>query len=286
MAEPDAPVATAESETDGRMPTMLRMLPLLALLAGVAHGGEVFRTNDPLKAFVHEGYAWGDDYFIHGKQDTILFRCVLTKSRDDFDGVALSEVSIWGNHGGPWEVFRKAKKGFVYVGSQGLPDTACLESCRSREYLASGRCRWRRGWPTTSPPVGPAKERSAPIPHSTIETLTASDYPAAPFECDCEFYRGRVGGDTTIFATRGHRTLGVAKIADKTRSLRLTSKAAEGDCRKGRSFRERWSDGSVVIDLEGAVTSSGAESCWYQGQMIVTEGRRREALAVRGSCGC
>jgi hypothetical protein len=260
------------------MPRMMLMLPLLALLARVADGRDAFRTNDPLKAFVHGDYPWGDDYFIHGAQDTILFRCVLTKDRDGFDGVALSEVSIWGNHGGPWEVFKKTKKGFVYAGSRELPDAACLESCRSQEYLASGRCRWQHGWPTTPPTGGATSARPAATPQSIIGTLTASDYPSAPFECDCEFYRGHVDGDTTVFATRAHRTLGVAKIEGKTVSLRLTTKAADGDCREGRRFSERWSDGSVSIRLDAAVTSSGAESCWYQGQMIVTGGAAAKRL--------
>ena len=123
---------------------------LLAMASNVA-GGTAFRTTDPLKAFVRGDYPWGDDYFIHGAKDTILFRCVLSKEKDGVDGVALSEVSIWGNHGGPWEIFEETKDGFVYVGSRRLPDTACLESCRTTEYAASGRCRWQRGWPGTSP---------------------------------------------------------------------------------------------------------------------------------------
>ena len=127
----------------------MRAPALLALLASVAGVG-AFRTTDPLRAFVHEEYPWGDDYFIHGTKDTILFRCVLTKKSDGLDGVALSEVSIWGNHGGPWEVFERSGKQFVYRGSRELPNTACLESCPSKEYLASGRCQWTRGWPKST----------------------------------------------------------------------------------------------------------------------------------------
>jgi hypothetical protein len=136
---------------------------LLALLASVA-GGARFRTSDPLKAFVRGDYSWGDDYFIHGTKDTTLFRCLLTKEKDGVDGVALSEVSIWGNHGGPWEVFEKTKHGFVYAGSRSLPDTACLESCETKEYLASGRCLWKRGWPTTPNADHMPREKPAPSP--------------------------------------------------------------------------------------------------------------------------
>jgi hypothetical protein len=120
---------------------------LVALLIGVAHSGE-FRTHDPLKAFVYEEYPLGDDYFIHGNDDTYIFRCVLMKRTEGFEGIALSEISIWGNHGGPWEVFRKeGSGGYFYIGTKGLATTSCLESCRSKDYLATGQCRWQRGWP-------------------------------------------------------------------------------------------------------------------------------------------
>jgi hypothetical protein len=121
---------------------------LVVLFIGVAHGGE-FRTNDPLKAFVYGEYPLGDDYFIKGNKDTYIFRCPLTKETEKFDGVALSEISIWGNRTGPWEIFKKEENGsFVYVETRHLANTSCLESCRSREYLASGQCKWRRGWPS------------------------------------------------------------------------------------------------------------------------------------------
>ena len=250
-------------------------MALLTLLSAAAEGGD-FHTRDPLRAFVRGDYAWGDDYFIHGADDTILFRCVLHKGRDGVEGVALSEVSIWGNHGGPWEVFRKTKKDFVYAGSRDLSDTACLESCRSKEYLASGRCRWQRGWP----------EGAARSPRTIIDTMSAPDLSSAPFECDCEFYVGHVDGDTIVFATRSHRTRAFAKIDGQTRSLHLVTKRSDADCRKGRRFSERWSDGAVTIGLDGVVTAPGAEACWYRGKMSVTGARRGETIAVTGSCGC
>jgi hypothetical protein len=107
-----------------------------------------FRTQDPLKAFVYGEYAVGSDYFIHGNDNTIIFRCLLTKAQRPFEGVALSEISIWGNPTGPWEVFRRSSDGtFVYVETRHFDDTSCLESCRSKDYLASGQCTWSHGWP-------------------------------------------------------------------------------------------------------------------------------------------
>jgi len=120
---------------------------LLVLSVGAAYSGE-FRTNDPLKAFIYSEYPLGNDYFIKGSGDTYIFRCVLTKKKESFEGLALSEISIWGNRTGPWEVFRKDKTGgFVYVETKHLSDTSCLESCRSKEYLESGQCQWQHGWP-------------------------------------------------------------------------------------------------------------------------------------------
>jgi len=264
---------------------MLTLVPF-ALPARVAEGGHAFHTSDPLKAFVGGAYAWGDDYFIHGTRDTTLFRCVLVKEKDGFDGLAFSEVSIWGNHGGPWDVFRKSGKGFDYVGSRELRDTSCLESCQSKDYLASGHCDWQRGWRSTPPvtaSVGTGSDRS---PESLIDTLSEGDLSSAPFECDCEFYRGHVDGNTVVFATRAHRTRGLAKIGGSTVSLHRVTKPADPDCHKGRRFSERWAEGAVSIGLEGVVTSSGAESCWYRGRMSVTEGGHRETIPVTGSCGC
>jgi hypothetical protein len=123
----------------------------VAVLVGTASllacaGGE-FVTRDPLKAFIREEYPLGSDYFIHGREDTVVFRCVLRNARDGVDGVALSEISIWGRTG-PWEIFRRRPDGaFAYAGTREVRDTSCLESCRTKEYLASGACKWSRGWP-------------------------------------------------------------------------------------------------------------------------------------------
>jgi hypothetical protein len=120
---------------------------LFVLPVGTAHSGE-FRTTNPLKAFIHSEYPLGSDYFIKGTEDTYVFRCILTKEKEGFEGIALSEISIWGNRMGPWEIFRKGKGGgLIYAGTKELTDTSCLESCRSKEYLVSGQCQWQYGCP-------------------------------------------------------------------------------------------------------------------------------------------
>jgi hypothetical protein len=119
---------------------------LLVLAPGARSEGVLI--VDPLEAFIQGKYERGDDYFMNGNQNTYIFRCTLTKEKNGLQGIALSEISIWGNRGGPWEVFRRAKTGgFAYVGTKSLTDTACLQSCRSKEYLETGRCNWQIGWP-------------------------------------------------------------------------------------------------------------------------------------------
>lgn len=123
-------------------------LSMVLLMSAVAPARAAeFQTSDPLKAFVQGEYALGSDYFIRGKDHTVLFRCMLTKPEFAFEGLALSEYSVWGNRGGDWEIFRRSSSGvFVYAGTRRIENTACLESCQSSEYLASGRCTWQRGW--------------------------------------------------------------------------------------------------------------------------------------------
>jgi len=139
----------ADVVRSGRARATLRMV--LALGVGFiltpACAAE-FVTRDPLKAFVHAAYPLGDDYFIRGNEDTVIFRCPLTRAQRPFEGVALSEISIWGNRAGPWEVFRSRTDGtFVYVETGQISELSCLESCRTKEYLVSGQCTWSRGWP-------------------------------------------------------------------------------------------------------------------------------------------
>ncbi len=117
------------------------------LFAGVARAVE-FETRNPLRAFVYAEYPLGDDYFINGIQDTHLLRYVLTKELEPFEGVAFSEISIWGNRTGPWEVFRRQPNGmFVYAGTKHYPSVPHLESCRTNEYVLLGTCTWQHGWP-------------------------------------------------------------------------------------------------------------------------------------------
>ncbi len=117
------------------------------LLAGVAHGDQ-FITSDPVRAFVNNEYPLGDDYFINGSKDTHILRCLLTKEKNGFNGIALSELSIWGNRTGPWEIFKKQDDGkFVYAETKHLADTSCIANCRTKEYLFSGQCMWKPGWP-------------------------------------------------------------------------------------------------------------------------------------------
>src|ERR1051325_5709076 len=81
---------------------------------------------------------------------------------------------------------------------------------QSKEDLTSGRCRWQHGWPSTNGARAQASTGSDRSAKSIIGTLVAADYSSAPFECDCEFYRGQVAGDAGVFATRHHRTRGFA----------------------------------------------------------------------------
>jgi hypothetical protein len=120
---------------------------LMTLFAGGPRS-HAFRTSDPLRAFVGHEYPLGDDYFTRGESDTYVLRCFLTREKDGLDGLALSEISIWGNRTGPWEIFEKeGDTAYVYLDTRQLSDATCLEACSTAEYRASGRCRWRKGWP-------------------------------------------------------------------------------------------------------------------------------------------
>jgi hypothetical protein len=62
-----------------RRARVLRMAVVLCVVLTLtgAHAAE-FLTRDPLKAFVYSEYPLGDDYFIRGTEDTVIFRCLLT----------------------------------------------------------------------------------------------------------------------------------------------------------------------------------------------------------------
>ncbi|HKX03590.1 MAG TPA: hypothetical protein VJX71_13925 [Methylomirabilota bacterium] len=129
------------------MTSRILAVAVIVMLSVGAVDAETFRTKDPLRAFVRQEYPLGSDYFIRGNEDTYIFRCPLTRGLHRFEGIALSEISIWGRTR-PWEMFRQEPNGdFTYVETGELPNTACLEFCRSKEYLTTGRCTWQRGWP-------------------------------------------------------------------------------------------------------------------------------------------
>jgi len=129
------------------MTSRILAVTVIAMLSVGAVSAETFRTKDPLRAFVREEYPLGSDYFIRGHEDTYVFRCFLRRGPNRFDGIALSEISIWGRTG-PWDIFSRESNGdFTYVETGELPNTACLEFCRSKEYLTTGRCTWQHGWP-------------------------------------------------------------------------------------------------------------------------------------------
>lgn len=127
-------------------------LIVIAAGSGVGSAQASIETADPLKGFVFDEYPRGSDYFIHGTRDTVLFRCVADLNRDGQPDIAHSEKSIWGNRTGPFEIFVQTPNArFSYVRTadyQSELKPACasqLEFCSSNDYLASGKCQWKRG---------------------------------------------------------------------------------------------------------------------------------------------
>ncbi len=133
---------------------MLALILLLAFAVSSEFVGAETRieTADPLKTFVFDQYPRGSDYFINGSRDTTLLRCVADFNRDGRSDIALSEESIWGNRTGPFEIFVREPNGrFRYARTADYESElkpTCgtqLEYCASNEYLASGRCHWKKG---------------------------------------------------------------------------------------------------------------------------------------------
>ena len=123
------------------------------VLSSLVCANEIIITTDPLKAFVYEEYSLGNDYFIHGKGNTILFRCVADFNQDGRLDMAISEKSIWGNRTGPFEIFVLDERGrFTYlhtVDYETKLKAICaskIESCSSNEYLSSRACKWKKGF--------------------------------------------------------------------------------------------------------------------------------------------
>jgi hypothetical protein len=98
---------------------MMRLAPLVALLALVAHsaaGAE--RFADPTRAFV-EGYdPSGNDFFANVPERTVLLRSRADLDGDGHEDLALSDSSTWGNAGGQWLLFRGQADGtYAYWGT-------------------------------------------------------------------------------------------------------------------------------------------------------------------------
>ena len=137
----------------------------------------------------------------------------------------------------------------------------------------------------TSVPVPTGASDDAPGEALSIGTLGSEELQSLPYVCECEFFRGPITGATTVFATREQRKLGLAKIDGRPVRLRREGGEALSGCRPRSRYRERWVDGSTSLVLDLHATGPGAESCWYEGTMSVTVGRRRGVASVSGACG-
>jgi hypothetical protein len=129
---------------------------LLLVYGTVCAATEEIITADPLKSFFNEEYDLGSDYFTHGKDNTLLIRCVIDVDGDGMEDMALSELSIWGNRTGPVEIFIGLPDGkFRYAYTEDYSSTLSercgnrVEVCKAAEYATSGRCTWHEGF---SPP--------------------------------------------------------------------------------------------------------------------------------------
>lgn len=136
---------------------MRRQFLIFSLLvsSSLVCANEAFVTTDPLKAFMYEEYPLGSDYFIHGKKNTILFRCVADFNQDGRLDIAISEKSIWGNRTGPLEIFvLEESDKYTYLHTVDYEyetrlKAICgskIESCSSDKYLSFGECNWKKGF--------------------------------------------------------------------------------------------------------------------------------------------
>jgi hypothetical protein len=119
-----------------------------------------------------------------------------------------------------------------------------------------------------------------------IDVLRTEDLQSLPYMCECEFFRGPINGTTTVFATRKERTVAFAMVDGRLVSFQRDGKPANSSCRKKLRYHERWVDGRTAVVLDYHVTGSGEESCWFEGEMSVTVGRRMASTSIRGACGC
>jgi hypothetical protein len=126
----------------------------------------------------------------------------------------------------------------------------------------------------------------APSKPVSIAAVASDDLESLPYMCECEFYRGPISGETTVFATRDERNVALAEIDGRLANLRRDGEEALSICNPRREYHERWTEGSTSVLLVVHPTGRGEEACWYTGTMTVTVGRRRGSTAIRGSCGC
>ncbi|WP_427500838.1 hypothetical protein ACQE3E_16130 [Methylomonas sp. MED-D] len=137
--------------SSGHKMRAIYVLFAIAAALNSAIAATAIETDDPLKAFVLDLYPRGSDYFINGKHDTTLFRCVADFNGDARLDIALSELSIWGNRTGPFDIFAREPNGrFKYLRTSDYESklkALCrerLESCFSNDYLSTEKCQWKK----------------------------------------------------------------------------------------------------------------------------------------------
>jgi hypothetical protein len=113
------------------------------------------------------------------------------------------------------------------------------------------------------------------ISKSRIQKLLPADLDRMPYMCECEFYQGEINGETTVFATRRERTVALMRLDGSLVELHRSGADPNAQCRAGARLTERWSSESSRVTLSLRGTGSGAEACWFKGQLTV---KRRARL--------
>jgi hypothetical protein len=138
---------------------------------------------------------------------------------------------------------------------------------------------------TSTHMLGSESDRKLSEPPA-IDVLQAENLQSLPYMCECEFFRGPMNGTTTVFATRKERTVAFAMVDGRLLSFQRDGKPAKSICRKHTRHYERWVAGYTAIFLDYRAIGSGEESCWFEGKMTVTVGRREASTSISGACGC
>lgn len=138
--------------------------------------------------------------------------------------------------------------------------------------------------PTTFPAYAKLGVKS----HSSlvVEALPLGQLNLMLYQCDCEFFRGRVGGDEIVFATRGGRSSEFISLNGSVIPLERAGPMADPVCRHGARFREVWTAGKTQVWIDQRVTKPGDEACWLKGRMTVRADRYRKVTPIAGACGC